>query len=151
MAARTGAAQVVGLTPEASLALWADPARWATFVEGFARTLEVSPEWPAKGARVVWESGPGGRGRVTERVLEHAPGRFTTQLFEDALRGRQAMTASEHAEGTLVEVELEYELAKYGPLRAVADAIFVRRALRDSLERTLRRFAVEAEEEMGLR
>jgi hypothetical protein len=151
MAARTGAEHVVRITPEASLALWADPGRWATFVEGFARTLEISPDWPAEGAKVVWESSPGGRGRVTERVLEHAPGRFTTQRYEDALQGRQAMTASEHAEGTLVEVELEYELTKYGPLRAVADAIFIRRALRDSLRRTLRRFAVEAEEESGLR
>jgi hypothetical protein len=33
----------------------------------------------------------------------------------------------------------------------VADAIFIRRALRDSLRRTLFRFAVEAEEEAGLR
>ena len=151
MPARTAAAHVVGLTPEAALVLWTDLGRWATFIEGFARTVEVSPEWPAEGAKVVWESSPGGRGRVTERVLEHAPGRFATQLFEDALQGRQAMTASEHADGTLVEVELEYELAKYGPLRALADAIFIRRALRDSLRRTLRRFAVEAEEEVGLR
>jgi hypothetical protein len=151
MAARTGAAQVVELTPEASLALWTDLGRRATFVEGFARTLEVSPEWPAEGAKVVWESRPGGRGRVTERVVEHAPGRFTTELFEEALHGRQAMIVSEHADGTLVELELEYELAKYGPLRAVADAVFVRRALRDALRRTLRRFAVEAQEELGRR
>ena len=34
---------------------------------------------------------------------------------------------------------------------AVTDMLFIRRALRDSLERTLRRFAVEAEEEAGLR
>jgi hypothetical protein len=33
----------------------------------------------------------------------------------------------------------------------VADVLFVRRALRDALRRTLRRFAVEAEEEAGLR
>ena len=151
MASTARAAGVVGLTPEAALALWADPGRWATFVEGFARTIEVSPEWPAAGAKVVWESGPEGRGRVTERVLEHAPGRFTTQVFEDALNGRQAMTVSEHVEGARVEVELEYELTKYGPLSKVADVIFIRRALRDSLRRTLRRFAVEAEEEEGLR
>ena len=46
---------------------------------------------------------------------------------------------------------LEYTLTKYGPLGAVADAIFIRRALRDSLRRTIARFAVEAEEEAGLR
>jgi hypothetical protein len=151
MAGTARAAEVVTLTPEGALTLWADTSRWATFVEGFARTLEVSPDWPAKGARLVWESRPDGRGRVTEKVTEHGPGRFTTQVFEEALTGRQTVTASEHADGTLVEIELEYELAKYGPLRAVADAIFIRRALRDSLRRTLRRFAVEAEEEAGLR
>jgi hypothetical protein len=33
----------------------------------------------------------------------------------------------------------------------VADALFIRRALRDALRRTLFRFTVEAEEEAGLR
>jgi hypothetical protein len=148
---RAAAARTVPLTPEATLALWADPARWPTFVEGFARTVEVSPEWPERGGKVVWESTPEGRGRVTERVLEHAPGRLVTEVFEDALHGTQTLTVSEDADGARVEVELAYELTKYGPLRAVADAIFIRRALRDALNRTLRRFAVEAEEEVGLR
>jgi hypothetical protein len=123
MAGAARAAQVVTLTPEGALALWADTSRWATFVEGFARTLEVSPDWPAEGSKVVWESRPEGRGRVTEKVVEHGPGRFATQVFEEALQGRQALTASEHADGTQVELELEYELAKYWPLRAVADTI----------------------------
>jgi hypothetical protein len=149
--ARAVAARTVPLTPEATLALWADTARWPTFVEGFARTLEVSPEWPEKGAKVVWESTPEGRGRVTERVLEHGPGRLVTEVFEDALHGTQTLTASEHADGARMEVALDYELTKYGPLRAVADLIFIRRALRDALNRTLRRFAVEAAEEEGQR
>jgi hypothetical protein len=33
----------------------------------------------------------------------------------------------------------------------VADVLFIRRALRDSLARTVARFAVEAEDEAGLR
>ena len=53
--------------------------------------------------------------------------------------------------GARVELSLEYTLTRYGPLGAVADAIFIRRALRDSLRRTLTRFAVEAEDEAGLR
>jgi hypothetical protein len=145
------AATVVPLAPEGALALWTDVNRWPTFVEGFARTLELSGDWPAEGARVVWESGPGGRGRVTERVLEHGTGRFATRVNEDALHGRQSLSVTEDAEGARVELTLEYELTRYGPLRAVADVIFIRRALRDALRRTLRRFAVEAEEESGLR
>jgi hypothetical protein len=151
MARTARAATVVPLAPEGALALWTNVDRWAAFIEGFARTLEQSPEWPAKGARVVWESGPGGRGRVTEKVLEHGTGRFETRVNEEAFHGHQALSVSEDAEGSRVELTLEYELTKYGPLRAVADVLFIRRALRDALRRTLRRFAVEAEEEAGLR
>ena len=48
-------------------------------------------------------------------------------------------------------MSLEYELTRYGPLGGVADALFIRRALRDSLRRTLYRFTIEAEEEANLR
>jgi len=50
-----------------------------------------------------------------------------------------------------VELSLDYELTRYGPLSGMADALFIRRALRDSLKRTLYRFSVEAEDEAGLR
>ncbi|MGH2801570.1 MAG: hypothetical protein ACRDL4_00800, partial [Thermoleophilaceae bacterium] len=53
--------------------------------------------------------------------------------------------------GSRAELSLEYRLSKYGPLGVVADAIFIRRAIRDSLRRTLFRFALEAEEEASLR
>jgi hypothetical protein len=149
---RTARAQaIVPLSPRAALELWSDPRRWTSFVEGFARVLERSQEWPAKGAKLVWESGPGGRGRVTERVSERGADRFATQVFEDALVGTQRLTAIESPGGTRVLLELEYTLVKYGPLAGVADAIFIRRALRDALTRTLRAFSVEAQEEAGLR
>ena len=138
-------------SPAHLLALWSDVERWPSFVEGFARRLELSPEWPAKGARVVWESTPDGRGRVTETVLENSSGVFSTQVFEEALIGAQTLRVAPAADGSEIELILDYELAKYGPLAAVADAIFIRRAIRDSLRRTLFRFAVEAEEEAGLR
>ena len=140
----------VEVTPEAARRLWTDVSRWPSFVEGFAHAVEVSSAWPAEGAKLVWQSGPSGRGRVTERVVESGSEHIATDVFEDALVGRQTVTFAEVAEGTRVEVRLDYELSRYGPLRAVADAIFIRRALRDSLRRTLRRFAVEAEEEARL-
>jgi Polyketide cyclase / dehydrase and lipid transport len=140
------------ITPEAALRLWTDPDRWATFVEGFGRTLERSPDWPAAGSRVVWESTPAGRGRVTEKVLEgEGPDRFVTMVFEERLNGTQTFRVVESEAGSRAELSLEYQLTKYGPLSAVADAIFIRRAIRDSLRRTLYRFSVEAEEEAGLR
>jgi uncharacterized membrane protein len=147
------AAVTVPLPRDATAELWRDVRRWSSFVEGFARVLELSPDWPAEGAKVVWESIPGGRGRVSEKVAEAPQGSFATRVFEDALQGTQTVvfTGAPDGERTRVDLELEYELARYGPLRAVADLLFIRRALRDALRRTLRRFAVEAQEEAELR
>jgi hypothetical protein len=150
---RTARAQAeVVLTPEAALRLWTDVTRWPSFVEGFARTVELDPSWPEGGSRLVWESMPAGRGRVTEKVLAaEGPDRFVTRVFEERLVGTQTFRVVESEAGSHAELSLEYELTKYGPLSAVADAIFIRRAVRDSLRRTLFRFAVEAEEEAGVR
>jgi hypothetical protein len=145
------AISTVPLPPDEALRLWRDVDRWSTFVEGFARRLELAPEWPEQGARVVWESTPEGRGRVTETVRENDPDRFSTQIFEEALIGTQTLQAVPAEAGSRVQLSLEYELVKYGPLRGVADAIFIRRALRDALRRTLFRFEIEAEEEASLR
>ena len=83
---------------------------------GLRAPLELSPDWPAKGARVVWESTPEGRGRVTETVMENEPDRFSTQVFEEALMGTQTLRAVPAEDGAEVELSLDYELAKYGPL-----------------------------------
>ena len=148
---RASARTELSLTPAEALALWSDVERWPSFVEGFARQLEQTAEWPEPGSRVVWESNPDGRGRVTERVTENAPDRFSTQVFEKAMTGTQTLRALPASDGSEVELSLEYELTRYGPLSGIADAIFIRRALRDSLKRTLFRFSVEAEDEAGLR
>ena len=109
------------------------------------------PGWPAPDARLVWESVPAGRGRVTEKVVESSEDRIATMVFEDRLAGRQEFRVAPGPGGAAVELSLEYTLTKYGPLGVVADALFIRRAIRDSLRRTLFRFGVEAEEEAGLR
>ena len=145
------AAALVRLESGAARELWTDLRRWPTFIEGFAHVVEVSPEWPAPGANVVWRSGPGGRGTVTERVLESPPEEFRTQVYEEALSGEQSVTFQPHEEGSRVELRLSYELSSGGPVRALADVLFIRRALRDALRRTLGRFGVEAEEEAALR
>ena len=148
---RAAAARVVPLPPDDALRLWTSVNRWPSFVEGFARRLELSPEWPAEGARIVWESNPEGRGRVTETVTAHGPDHFATQVYEEALMGTQTLRVAPAEGGSEVELSLDYELVKYGPLRGIADAIFIRRALRDALRRTLFRFEIEAEEEAGVR
>jgi Polyketide cyclase / dehydrase and lipid transport len=143
----------VPLPPAEVLELWLNTERWPTFVEGFGHLVQAEPGWPEPGARAIWESIPGGRGRVTERILERDARRIVSEVSEEALGGTQTLRveAAQGADGSVVDLALEYELTRSGPLREVADAIFIKRALRDSLRRTLRRFAVEAEEEAGLR
>jgi hypothetical protein len=140
----------VPLPPERARELWTNLRRWPTFIEGFARVLEADPEWPAEGAKVVWESIPEGRGRVTERVVESSGERIVTEVFEDALTGRQTVAFEAEEGETLAEVELDYELTQAGVLRAITDVIFIRRALSAALARTLNRFATEATEEAAL-
>jgi Polyketide cyclase / dehydrase and lipid transport len=147
---RAAARSSLPLTPAEALVLWCDVDRWSSFVEGYARCLELTEAWPDPGSRVVWESTPDGRGRVTERVTENEPDRFSTQVFEKALTGTQTLRALPAPDGSEVELSLEYTLTKYGPLGAVADALFIRRALRDALRRTLYRFGIEAEEQARL-
>lgn len=148
---RASARTSLPLPPAEVLRLWSDVERWPSFVEGYARRLDLTDSWPEPGGRVVWESTPDGRGRVTEAVTENEPDRFSTQVFEKALTGVQALRALPADDGSEVELSLEYELTRYGPLGGVADALFIRRALRDSLRRTLYRFSIEAEEEAHLR
>jgi Polyketide cyclase / dehydrase and lipid transport len=150
---RTAEARIaVRLDPDDAFALWADPARWPAFVEGFGRLASVDREWPGPGAKAVWDSIPGGRGRVTEQVTERDGARLSMQVFEDAMAGTQTFAAVPGPDGgSVVQLRLDYELARGGPLNGVADWLFIRRALRDALRRTLQRFAVEAEEDAGLR
>ena len=137
--------------PEKATATWRDPRLWSAFVEGFQRVEQQSGDWPAEGAKLVWQSGPGGRGRVTEKVKSAAPTAFVTQVYEKRLVGTQAFRAAEDGDGSRVEVTLDYELTSQSPLKGLTDLLFIRRALRDALGRTLRRFRVEAEDEAGLR
>ena len=75
----------------------------------------------------------------------------TQSVFEERMTGVQAVTFAETDEGsTRVDIELDYELPQGGPLKAVTDFLFIRRALTDALRRTLRRFATEAAEEASL-
>ncbi|MDQ3643990.1 MAG: hypothetical protein M3356_00545, partial [Actinomycetota bacterium] len=67
------------------------------------------------------------------------------------LFGTQTFRAQPTDGGSRVEITLAYELTSESPLRGVTDVLFIRRALRDSLTRTLRRYAVEAEDDAGLR
>jgi hypothetical protein len=141
-----------GLSPERAFELWSDIRRWPTFIDDFGHPEGVDPEWPAAGSKLVWQSKPHGRGRVTQKVTVcEPPDRLQMLIFEDRLSGTQTATFEPGEDGrTIFELQLEYELTKGGALAALTDVLFIRRALRDSLSRTCRRFASEAMEEASL-
>ena len=64
-------ADVPGTVSEAE-ALWYEPTRWPAGVDGFGHLAKLEGE-SAAGARLVWDSRPGGRGRVVEQVLRYEP------------------------------------------------------------------------------
>ena len=104
----------------------------------------VDAGWPATGATLIWDSRPGGRGRVVERVTRYeARVGQTSEVEDERLRGTQTVGFAALEDGVEVSLELEYQLKESGPLRAVTDVLFIRRALGDSLRRTLARFARE--------
>jgi hypothetical protein len=130
--------------------LWYDTSRWPSFVDGFARLVALEGAWPSAGSRVVRESTPAGRGRVEETVLAHEPGSGQTSRVEDPrLRGEQSVRFEVLEDGVAVTLELDYRLAQRDPLSGLVDVLFIRRALRDSLQRTLDHFARELADELG--
>jgi hypothetical protein len=132
-------------------ALWYDTARWPSFVDGFGRMGSVDRGWPREGT-VVWDSRPGGRGRVLERVLRYTAGDGQDVEVEDErVTGVQSVRFAPTDDGRVaVRLELRYSLKSSYPGSAVVDFVFIRRAMRDSLGRTLRRFAIELASEREL-
>jgi hypothetical protein len=135
----------------AAEALWYDTRRWPSFVDGFGHLARVDEGWPREGS-VVWDSKPGGRGRVLERVVRYAAGDGQDVEVEDErLTGTQAVRfAAAGEQRVVVSLELRYQLKRRYPGIEVVDVLFIRRALRDSLARTLRRFAIELAAEREL-
>ena len=143
----------VGVDVQDAWRLWTDLSRWPAFVEGFKHVERRSGDWPQPGARVEWVSTPGGRGKVTEKVVESQPPQLiVTQVFENAMTATQtvSLTPGEAPRDTRIAYKLDYRLSQAGFLRQITDVLFIRRALAAAVDRTLRRFATEAEEEAAL-
>jgi polyketide cyclase/dehydrase/lipid transport protein len=141
---RTGFAPV---TPLVAQRLWVDTNRWPTFVDGFGHVLELDESWPDPGAKVVWQSTPAGRGRVTERIREYGDKLVAREVFDTQMSGREEVRFAPAEDGCDVFLSLDYELQSSGPLRKLTDVLFIRRALAMALERTLTRFSREAGDE----
>ena len=143
--ARARAAIDLEARPSEAEALWYDVARWPAFVDGFGHLVKREGDWPARGARVVWDSTPDGRGRVVEHVTAYEVRSGQTVEVEDPRMAGTQTVGFEPREGgrCRMTLELDYELKDRTILTPVVDALFVRRALGDALRRTLARFARE--------
>jgi hypothetical protein len=127
--------------------LWYDPHRWAAWVDGFGRLVKLEGDWPQTGSRRLWESPPRGRGVVDERVTAYEPrGGQTMEVEDEQLEGVQSVAFEPDGEDVRVTLTLEYELKR--SFTPVLTRLFVRRALRESLRRTLARFAHERRAEL---
>jgi hypothetical protein len=134
---------VPGLASEAE-ALWYDTSRWPTFIDGLHHVARVEGDWPHAGARILWDSAPGGRGRVQERVTDYAAREGQTVAVEDEkIHGTQRVTFTPTAAGVTVALELRYELKDSKPAMPIVDLLLIRRPQREALQRTLRRFRTE--------
>jgi len=133
-------------------ALWYDVARWASFVDGFAHLAKQEGDWHRRGARLIWDSTPDGRGRVIERVTAYEVRSGQTVEVEDPkLIGTQTVTFTPKPESTSeIELVLDYRLKARTPFTPLVDALFVRRALNDMLRRTLARFRRELRGDLEL-
>jgi hypothetical protein len=144
---RTGFAPV---TPLVAQRLWVNTNRWPTFVDGFGHVERIDDSWPEPGSKVVWVSGPAGRGIVTEKVRDYGDGAVATEVFDSQMTGIQAIRFEAVEDGCDVFLSLDYELTTGGPLRGLTDVLFIRRSLAMALERTIRRFSTEAGDEATL-
>ena len=130
-------------------ALWYDPHRWQSWIDGFGHVVTLSDGWPNRGAELVWESPPGGRGRVRERVVAYEMRTGQTLEVEDAtMTGRQTVAFEPGHDEVKVTLNLEYWIKDRTPLTPIVDLLFVRRAMNDALRRTVTRFANERKAEI---
>ena len=122
---------------------WYDTRRWPAWIDGLARVVAVEGDWPSAG-RVIWESGPAGRGRVVEDVVEQEPLHGQTVAVEDdSIEGRQTVSFTPVEAGVEVEVALSYRIKKRSVFTPLVDLLFVRRAMATSVRTTLLRFGAE--------
>jgi uncharacterized membrane protein len=129
---------------------WYDVSGWPAWVDGLGRVVEVSPGWPAEGAHAIWDSGPAGRGRVTETVVAYEPlSGQRSDVRDDSISGVQAVAFTPVGDEVEVTLSLEYRITQRSLFTGLVDLLFIRRAMERSLEQTLMRFGVELAERLG--
>jgi Polyketide cyclase / dehydrase and lipid transport len=129
--------------------LWYDPHRWAAWIDGFGHVAKLEGDWPREGARLLWDSRPNGRGRVSETVVSYEARAGQTLAVEDRrLAGTQRIAFEPADDAVRLSLTLEYRLKERSLITPIIDMVFIRRALQASLQRTLARFGHERRAEL---
>jgi hypothetical protein len=150
MGRASASALVPGRVSDAE-SLWYDLRRWPAFVDGFASVVQRDDPWPQRGATLIWDSTPHGRGRVIERVVGYELRDGQSVDYEDEkTEGTQKVVFAAEGEHTRVTLTMQYRMKDRNPLTPVVDFLFVRRAVNDSLRRTVTRFAHERQGDIAL-
>lgn len=137
---------LVGASLAETWDLYFDQHCWPAWVDGFGG-VESADGYPREGGSLVWRSIPAGRGEVTERVLAHQPRSLHRIAFSDPeSSGEQSTRFAVEGEGTRVTLEFTYVVGRGGALARLTDVLFVRGQVAKSLQRSLLRFRLEAEE-----
>jgi Polyketide cyclase / dehydrase and lipid transport len=124
-------------------AAWYDTSRWADWIVGLESVDGAHGGWPSSvGATVTWRSNPAGRGVVSERVVEHAPGDGQRlAVVDDLIEGEQSVAFALADGGVQVTLTLDFRRRRGGLFTALVDQFFSRRTMHDALALTLERFA----------
>ena len=132
--------------------LWYDRHRWPSLVDGFGHVVKLEGELAGRRRAAAVAVAAQGRGRVQERVerLRGPPGQ-TLEVEDERCAARQRSRSRPLGDGTASRSLLEYELKEPGLAQPPRRRLFIRRALTDSLRRTLSRFANERRAEVDLR
>ena len=80
---------------------WYDTRRWPMWVDGLESVVDVRGDWPRVGSEVIWQSGPAGRGRVRERVVEfEALAGARLDVEDESIRGSQTRSRACAGDGS---------------------------------------------------
>ena len=134
-----------------AMTAWCDTDRWHLWVEGLDRIVSVTEAWPGTGGIVRWQSGPAGRGDVTERILAYEPlAAIESEIEDDQVLARQHVQFAPLGDDqTEITLDFGYRITRRTPITPVIDWLFVRPAMSSSLQTTLGRFAANASSTRG--
>ena len=125
--------------------LWYDKTRWPAWVDGFTNLARLDDGWPLDGSRRVYDAA---RGRIRETVSRYIAGDSIVATIEDErVSGVSRVRFETDNVRTRITWELDVEpKEKLAPGRRW----WLRRGMRQSMERSLQRFGYELAAELDL-